>query len=158
MTNALQNVTWYTSDLPDNLEQINAFLAANGNDQVIRPVALEAATLHHFQEPVDVIFTANTCHIMAWQDVKRLCVNAGRCLSPGAMLVIYGPFHVGGRATSEGNYRFDLTLSQSNPWQGIRHREALIQTADQAGFSLLRIDVMPANNQLLVLSRRRDLS
>ncbi len=154
-TQTLSNVEWFTSDLIANHESINALIDVAGNSRLHRPVELSASTLASFEQPVEAIYTANTCHIMSWPQVQRMFSNAGKLLSAGGLFIVYGPFHVGGRATSEGNYRFDQTLSQVNPWQGIRDREHIVRQADGAGFSLTEWHDMPANNQLLVLERRR---
>ncbi len=155
-TRCMPNLEWFTSDLIANHETINALLDAAGNASVHRPVELSASTLDSYEQPIDVIYTANTCHIMSWTQVKAMLRNAGKLLPIGGLLIIYGPFHVGGQATSEGNYRFDQSLSMVNPWQGIRDREHVVLQADGAGFSLIEWHDMPATNQLLVLERRRD--
>ena len=159
---------WQTSDLIANHATINAYFDSVGDTvgvpdgnsagqaRLRRPIELDAESLADFTEAVDVIYTANTCHIMSWQHVEDMISNAGCVLSTGGLFIVYGPFHVGGQATSEGNYRFDLTLSQVNAWQGIRDREQVVWTADAAGFSLTQCHDMPANNQLLVFERRRD--
>lgn len=151
----MPHVVWQTSDLIDHHASINAYLDTVSLENVRRPLELDAASLADVELPVDMIYTANTLHIMSWENVERLFSNAGQVLTPGSLLVVYGPFHVGGQATSDGNYRFDLTLSQTNAWQGIRHREAVVRCADSAGFSMTERYDMPANNQLLVFSRRR---
>lgn len=155
-TDALSNLEWFTSDLIASHDSINALLELAGNPRVHRPRELDASTLNTFDEPVDVIYTANTCHIMSWEQVKAMMQNAGELLPVGGLFIVYGPFHVGGQATSEGNYRFDHALSQANPWQGIRDRAHVVRQADGAGFSLTHCIQMPANNQLLVLERRRN--
>lgn len=154
--NALPKVEWITSDLKENHATLNAYLEVAGNSRIRRPIELDAESLAKFDEQVDVIYTANTCHIMSWEQAQAMILNAGRVLATQGLFLVYGPFHVGGQANSEGNYRFDLSLSQTNAWQGIRNREDVIREADAAGFSLTQSFDMPANNQLLVLERRRD--
>ncbi|MFK8030394.1 MAG: DUF938 domain-containing protein [Gammaproteobacteria bacterium] len=152
----LPHVEWLASDLIENHQTLNAYFDAAACANVRRPVELDAESLALFDESVDVIYTANTCHIMSWEQAQAMIRNAGRVLGPTGRLIIYGPFNVGGEATSDGNYRFDQMLSQTNPWQGIRNREDVIWQAERAGFSLTHRYDMPANNQLLVLERRKD--
>lgn len=153
---SLPHVRWYSSDLEEYHATLNAYFDQAAPANLVRPLLLDAQSLGQFDQDIDLIYTANTLHIMSWENVTALFANAGRVLKAGHRMVVYGPFHVGGQATSDGNYRFDLTLSQSNPRQGIRHREAVAISADQAGFSLTQRFDLPANNQLLVFERRHD--
>ncbi len=153
-TNGMPNLEWYTSDLIASHDTINAYLDVAGNSKVHRPLEISATSLATCTLEIDAIYTANTCHIMSWPQVKTMLRNAGSVLPVGGLLIIYGPFHVGGQPTSMGNFRFDQALSQANPWQGVRDREHVVRQADGAGFSLTGWYAMPANNQLLVLERR----
>ena len=120
---------------------------------VLSPLSLDADRFD-YDQPVDLVFTANTFHIMHWPTVCRMIAGTGRALHPGGRLVVYGPFHVGGCATSASNARFDASLRASDPGMGVRGREPVCWRADAAGLSLTGIRSMPANNQVLVFERR----
>ena len=98
----------------------------------------------------DAVFTANTLHILAWPQVERLFATVPGVLAPGAMLIVYGPFHEGGRPTSAGNATFDLALRAEAPHMGIRDRAAVAELARAAGLELAAVHAMPANNLCLV--------
>ena len=149
----LPDVTWQTSDLPHNHAAIEAWLEAGGVANALSPVTLDADAFD-WHEPVDLVFTANTFHIMHWPTVCRLIEGVGRALRPGGRLVVYGPFHVGGRATSDSNARFDASLQSSDPGKGVRGREDVCRRADAVALSLTGVRAMPANNQVLVFERR----
>ena len=150
----LPAVRWQTSDLAGNHALIRRWIDAHGGANVLPPLELDADDLR-VVPPADVWFTANTLHIMSWASGQRLLDGAGRHLRPGGRLLIYGPFNVGGRYTSDSNGAFDASLRAGNSSSAIRDREAVCRRADAAGLSLERAIAMPANNQLLVFGRRR---
>jgi SAM-dependent methyltransferase len=101
----------------------------------------------------DAVFTANTLHIMGWHEVQRLFEALGRHLPPGALVSIYGPFHYGGRPTSEGNARFDAALRAGDARRGVRDFEAVDALARGAALELRADSAMPANNRCLTWQR-----
>lgn len=46
--------------------------------------------------------------------------GAGKVLRPGGLLLVYGPFKVDGKCTTESNASFDMSLRQQNPEWGYR--------------------------------------
>ncbi|WP_461482260.1 DUF938 domain-containing protein [Porticoccus sp.] len=148
----LPQLVWQTADLEINHPGINAWIDQYPVDNLRRPLALNADRRPWGMggyKP-DALFTANTCHIMAWPSVQNLFAEVGVLLAPGAVLAIYGPFNYGGEFTSDSNARFDQWLKQIAPHQGIRDFEAVDRLAQQAGFTLSEDNAMPANNRLLV--------
>jgi hypothetical protein len=85
---------------------------------------------------------------MSWPQVERMFAGVGR-LHP-AVFAVYGPFHYGGKPTSESNARFDAMLRARDPDSGVRDFEAIVQLAGSRGLSLVEDNPMPANNRLLV--------
>ena len=103
----------------------------------------------------DAIFCANMIHIAPWIAALGLMAGAGRLLSPGAPLLLYGPFRRDGRHTGEGNVDFDRSLKQRDPGWGIRDLEGeILPAAQQAGLALRAAVAMPANNLIVVLERQ----
>jgi cyclopropane fatty-acyl-phospholipid synthase-like methyltransferase len=148
----LPHLVWQTADLPENHAGINAWIDACPADNLRRPLALDADSrpwqLDGYRP--DALFSANTCHIMAWSSVVNLFDEVADVLPAGAVLAIYGPFNYGGRFTSDSNARFDAWLKQQMPHQGIREFDAVNRLAEAAGFRLAEDNGMPANNRLLV--------
>jgi len=79
--------------------------------------------------------------------------GAGRLLPTGALFALYGPFHYGGRATSESNARFDVMLRSRDPLSGVRNFEDVRALARRCGLAFLEDNAMPANNRLLVFRK-----
>jgi cyclopropane fatty-acyl-phospholipid synthase-like methyltransferase len=144
---------WQASDFGDYLPAVAARVAAAKLDNLPPPIELNVDRFADVPD-VDVIFSANTLHIMSWQSVCRFFAEAGGRLPASGRMIVYGPFHVGQQATSPSNAQFDASLRSRDPQMGVRDREQVCFQADKAGLSLQRIFTMPANNQVLVFERR----
>lgn len=145
----LPHLVWQTSDLPDNHASINAWREESLLPNVLPPLALDVSgTWPHAS--FDAAFTANTCHIMSWQQVMLMFEGLGGTLQEGGVLCIYGPFKYGGAFTSESNARFDVMLRAQAEHMGIRDFEAVNRLAIDQGLVLQDDIDMPANNQMLV--------
>ncbi len=149
----LPHLVWQTSDLPENHPSIIAWQREAELPNVLPPLSLNVTGNHW---PVaaknrifDAVFSANTCHIMAWAEVQAMFAGIGRLLSTDGVLCIYGPFNYAGRFSSPSNARFDASLKQQAAHMGIRDFEAINQLATDQGLSLRQDHAMPANNRLL---------
>jgi len=107
---------------------------------------------NHLQ--VDGLYTANTLHIISWPLVVKFFEGIAQNLSAEASVCIYGPFKYQGEFTSESNANFDRWLKERDLNSGIRDIEAILLLANSAGLNLINDHVMPANNQLLVFSKK----
>ena len=92
-------------------------------------------------------------HIAPWEVATGLLAGAGRALGRGGLLLLYGPFKVGGQHTSESNAAFDVSLQARDARWGVRDRERVVEGAAAAGLVLRETNALPANNQLLVFER-----
>ena len=97
---------------------------------------------------VDLMLNVNMVHISPWRCTEGLMRGAAACVRPGGSLVLYGPYKRGGVHTAPSNARFDESLRSRNPEWGVRDLEAVVAAAK--GFSLTRVEAMPANNFTLV--------
>ncbi|WP_334188852.1 DUF938 domain-containing protein [Noviherbaspirillum sp.] len=151
----LPHLTWQTSDLPDNHPGILAWLREAALPNVLPPLWLDAGRQRWSQvnEVYDGVFTANTCHIMAWHQVGGMFAGIGRVLVPGGVLCIYGPFKENGRFSGHTDEQFDSALKDAAPHMGIRDVEAVLELAAEQGLMLQANHAMPANNRLLVWQR-----
>jgi cyclopropane fatty-acyl-phospholipid synthase-like methyltransferase len=150
----LPHLTWQTSDLPHHHASIHAWIEEANLLNVLPPLTLDTAATDWPQQQFDAVFSANTCHIMAWQEVQAMFAGIGRVLRTGGLACIYGPFNYGGTFTSASNAQFDASLKAQAAHMGIRDIEAVGRLADQHGLTLLADHPMPTNNRLLVWQRR----
>ncbi len=146
---ALPHLSWQTSDLPANHAGIRAWLAEAQLPNVLPPLALDVNEAVWPVTAVDVVFNANTVHIVSWPAVQHMFAGIGRVLEPGGALCLYGPFNYGGAYTSASNADFDAWLKARDPHSGIRDFEAVCELAAAQGLSLLQDIAMPSNNRLL---------
>ena len=148
---ALPHLQWQTSDLPENHPVIEAWLADAGLGNALPPLTLDVGRADTWpSRRFDAVFSANTLHIVSWEQVQALFANLPRVLAAGATVVVYGPFNIGGRFTSPSNAEFDARLREDDPRRGIRDIEAVQALAAEAGLALLADVGMPANNRCLV--------
>ena len=146
----LPHLRWLTSDLLENHVSIKTWLDEVKLPNVAYPMVLDAEVQPWLTEPVDGLFSANTLHIMSWQQVQSFFDGLPSVLLPNARAVIYGPFNYNGEFTSDSNRTFDYWLKRRGAHQGIRDFEAVSQLAEKIGLTLLEDNTMPANNRLLV--------
>jgi len=149
----LPHLVWQATDVPDNLPGINAWLNEVQLPNLNQPLVLDVTKPIWPCDGMDAVFTANTLHIMSWQQVEILFERFQTYLNPFAKVCIYGPFNYNGNYTSDSNANFDQWLKSRDPLSGIRDFEAVITLAESAGLRLLKDNPMPANNRLLVLQR-----
>jgi hypothetical protein len=106
-----------------------------------------------FSTLFDAMYCANMLHIAPWATCAALMQGAARHLSPGGVLITYGPYLEHGVPTSPGNLAFDASLRANHPDWGIRQLADVTEQAQHAGLALLQRHAMPSNNLLLVWGR-----
>ncbi len=149
----LPYLVWQASDLPENLAGISQRLNQVGPANVLTPIALNVEDDPWPVDSTEAIFSANSLHIMSWEQVEHFFRGVGTVLNPGGPLCIYGPFRYGNLYTSDSNAVFDRHLKARDPLSGIRDIEAVDRLATAQGLQLVADYVMPANNQMLVWRR-----
>lgn len=149
---ALPHVIWQTSDLSANHAGIRVWLDDAALPNVLPPLALDVNGPWP-DKLFDGVFTANTLHIVSWDEGRKLIAGAGKVLRPGGRLMIYGPFNYRGAYTSDSNARFDEWLKSRAVHSGIRDFEAVAKCAGINGLALENDHAMPANNRLLVFAK-----
>ncbi|MBI2313242.1 MAG: DUF938 domain-containing protein [Betaproteobacteria bacterium] len=147
---ALPHLTWQTSDLPVGHPGILAWLEEYRLPNVLPPLALDVNRFDWPEAAYDGVFSANTAHILSWQEVELLFRGIGRTVKPGGWVCLYGPFNYGGRFTSESNRLFDASLRARDPLSGIRDFERVHALAREQGLTLVKDHAMPTNNRTLV--------
>lgn len=143
-------LTWQPTELIMNHGALQLNLMEEAVENVLPPQVLDVCQPRWDVDSADVVFTANTLHIMGWPQVECFFTGVGATLEPGGQLIVYGPFRYGGDYTSASNAGFDQWLKQRDPVSGIRDFEAVNALAEAVGLALRADVAMPANNQLLV--------
>ena len=150
---AMPWLEWQCSDREQSLPGIRAWLADAALPNTPPPLPLDVATGPWPSQRFDAVFTANSLHIMGWDDVVALFAALPQVLEAGATLAVYGPFNYGGDFTSDSNRAFDASLRTRDPRMGIRDFEAVNLLAESQGLALIEDAAMPANNRCLVWRR-----
>lgn len=151
----LPHLVWQPTDHPNNAQLSRAWIDDSELTNINAPLALDVLGGSWADLPaIDGVFSANTAHIMGWQEVQAMFRGVSEVLPKGGIFCLYGPFSYGGRHTSESNERFDLSLRTQAPHMGIRDMKDLKVLAEETGFVLEEDFGMPANNRLLVWRRK----
>ena len=149
----LKDIIWTTSDVLSEHGRIKAALDSAKLPNLRGPLAFEIGKDDFPKYNYDIVFTANTFHIMSWKQCKNLMKILGNRLREGSQVIIYGPFNYDGNFTSESNAQFDQSLKALNPAAGIRSFEDINKNMVKNGFELFFDYEMPANNRMLVFTR-----
>jgi SAM-dependent methyltransferase len=149
---ALPHLVWQCSDVAAHLPGIRMWLDEAALPNTPAPLQIDVNDGLPSGDH-DAVFSANTLHIMSWREVERLFEQLPHAMSARALLVVYGPFNIGGHFTSASNAAFDAALRAGDPRRGIRDLEAVDALARRAGLTLLEDREMPANNRCLTWRR-----
>lgn len=143
---------WTTSDQPQYHDGIVQWLREFNNDKIEGP---KTYTIGKDQIPIvneNVLFSANTLHIMSAACVEKLILDLGQKKSI-EQFFYYGPFNYNNQFTSQSNQNFDLMLKQRDPKSGIRDLGWVTELMNKQGFGLIQDHEMPANNRLILWQR-----
>lgn len=150
MTAHNSKLIWQTTDIPENLEELKE---CTKGTRLPESFALDVSQRQHWVSArkfqPDVIFTANTFHIMSWEKVIQFWEQVADLKSDLQAVFVYGPFFDKFVETAPSNLEFDESLKARIPGAGIRHLHEVEALAAQAGMVLKNNHPMPANNRLL---------
>jgi len=152
---ALPHLVWQCSDLLENHPGIKQWIVEKTLNNIKAPIELNVENLPWQVEEKEAIFSANTLHIMSWQNVENFFSGVAKVLAVNGVLAVYGPFNYQGEFTSESNRQFNTWLKQRALHQGIRDFEKVNALAESIGLELKEDNEMPANNRLLVWEKLR---
>jgi SAM-dependent methyltransferase len=148
------HLQWQPTDYEEQaLSSIAAYRAASRLPNLLEPLMLDAAAPEWPVKRVDALMAINMLQVSPCRVAQGLMAGAGRVLSPGGILYLYGPFKENGAHTSPGNESFDQNLRLRNPGWGIRDVGEVDDLARTYGLDLVERVVMPANNLSLVYRR-----
>lgn len=148
-----KNIVWTTSDVLFQHTEIRKTLDLVKLPNLRGPLQFEVGKDDFPRYTYDIVFTANTFHIMNWKQCKNLMKILGNRLREGSQVIIYGPFNYEGKFTSQSNADFDRWLKEGNIERGIRAFEDINNNMIKNGFALYKDFEMPANNRMLVYTR-----
>jgi hypothetical protein len=144
---ALPSLVWQPTEADAGRhDSIVAWIDAEQLSNVLPPLALDVSRHPWPVDRADAVLCINMIHISPWQATLDLMAGSARVLSPGGMLILYGPFRRLGAHTAPSNAAFDTDLrARSQAW-GVRDLEAVADVALKNGLALREAVPMPANN------------
>lgn len=143
----LPQLVWQPSDRAENLASIAAWAAEINAPNLRAPVVLDLFAPQWPLTQTDAIVCINTIHIVAWRGVENLFATAGRVLTPGGVLYVYGAYRYADEPLAPSNIEFDRWLKARDPASGIRDFAAVNALAIAAGLKLAGDVPMAANNR-----------
>jgi hypothetical protein len=141
----------------DNIQQLSA---DHGNDNIADPVHLDLTDPTTWFNPgmpgsFSAIFCINIFQVAPISIADGMMECASHLLDDNGILLIYGPFQVEGRFTTDSNKEFHDTLSSAgvSEW-GLKDVADLKKAAETHGLELKEQIDMPANNFSLIFGRK----
>lgn len=145
-------VIWQPTDIAETFMAQDLETKASNN--VLSYFQLNVSNKAHWPESkFNAVYTANTCHIMAWTEVLSMFELLNYILLAGGFFICYGPFKFGGKFTTESNHNFDLFLKKQSSEMGLRSFEAIETAANNNALKFIEKYDMPANNHILVFQK-----
>ena len=159
MARHLAHVSWQPTDQASYLDGLERRIELEGRRNLAPGTRIEPPLCLEVREGpwppgrFDLVFTANTAHIMPAAAVPHLLAGSARVLRGGGLLLLYGPFRYGEDHTAESNAAFDAHLRQLDPAMGVRDALTLSAQARAVGLDPVDDVPMPANNRILIFRR-----
>ena len=158
------HTAWFASRLPGlswqptdgeraSLPVIAQWAAESGAANIRPPLHLDAASPDWPVTSADAMVCINMIHISPWESTLGLMAGAGRVLSSGGVLYLYGPYRLDGRQTAPSNERFEGWLKGLDARFGVRDMGEVIAVAQQHGLRFVERVAMPANNFSVVFEK-----
>jgi hypothetical protein len=143
---------WQPTDTDESaMASINAHRQADAPANLAPPLHLDVMQAEWPVSAADAVLCVNMVHISPWACCENLFRGCANVLSPGAPLVLYGPFKREGAHTAPSNAEFDQTLRRQNAEWGIRDMGEIAEAGKIRGLALEDPIAMPSNNFCLVL-------
>jgi len=142
---------WQPSDIhPNALGSIAAWRVEAGLANIRPPLPIDAASPEWPIERAEAVLSINMVHISPWASALGLLDGAARLLSPGAPLILYGPWLKNDIPAAPSNLDFDADLKRRDPQWGLRKVDDFAASAEERGLRLEETRPMPANNLMLL--------
>ena len=146
-------IVWQTSD-PDLIHRksISSWIKYEELNNIMpQPIPLNVENIPwkiplKLVDSLQGIVSINMIHVAKWTSTIALFRESGRLLNKGQYLILYGPFKICNKHTSQSNSLFDNSLRMQNELWGIRNLEEVSLEAEKNGFYEEDKISMPANN------------
>jgi SAM-dependent methyltransferase len=145
----LPRLVWQPTDVAANLPSITQWQIEAGLSNLRAPLELDLLAKTWPVSSAQAVVCINTVHIVAWQGVENLFSGAGRVLSAGGVMFVYGAYRYATRPLEPSNEEFDRWLKARDPASGVRDFEAVNALAQQQGLILVSDRAMPGNNRCI---------
>jgi len=146
-------VEWFPTDVSAKLKSMATLIQEKGSRNIQKPTRMEVGKDELPKLKFDVIFTADTFHVLHWKECKSLIKQFGGRLREDSRVVIYGPFKYGGNFPSTEIEQLDSSLKANDPSSGVRSFEDVNNAMVKNGFELLMDTALPDRKQILVYKR-----
>ncbi len=140
---------WQPSEKAENLPGLQKRLDLQPGMNVLPAIVLDVSASWP-ELACQAIVSANTAHIMSWQEVICMFRGVSELLEPAGVFCLYGPFNENGHFTAASNQQFDQNLKASSPLMGLRDVLELEKLAQSRHMQLQQKVQLPANNQMLI--------
>tara|TARA_Y100001935_G_C17269334_1_gene490997 strand:- start:113 stop:709 length:597 start_codon:yes stop_codon:yes gene_type:complete len=144
------SITWQTSDKAENHTGIKAWIDYSKLDNILPPMKLDVSKDAWPKNSYDIVFSANTAHIMSKENIHSMFTGISKVLLPENEFLLYGPFNIDGKYTADSNMEFDKALKIRDPGMGVRDIEWLEGIGAKNKIFLKDKINMPADNMILV--------
>lgn len=146
----LSHLTWQPSDRPGGAGHSLGWIQEAALANIRPPLELDVSLGSWPVDTIDGAYSANTAHIMSWEEVEAMFAGLAKRLIAGGLFCLYGPFNYEGQFTSDSNRLFDRHLRSQAAHMGIRNMDDMLELAGRVRFGLESDFELPANNRLLV--------
>ena len=153
-------IIWQTSDpVLEHRQSIVSWIEhENLNNKMPQPLQLDVENIP-WEIPLKLvnslqgIVSINMIHVAEWKCTIALFKGAGNLLMKGQFVMLYGPFKIDNKHTSQSNLFFENSLKMQNNLWGIRNLEEVTDEAIKNGFFQEDIIRMPANNFSIIYKK-----
>lgn len=152
---ALPGLTWQPTDFSEDALAVIAARREQGDvPNLAAPLKLNAMAPQTWPlDRADAVVCINMIHISPWAATQGLMSGAGRVLSQGGVLCLYGPYLEAEVETAPSNLAFDADLKRRDPSWGLRDLAAVKAEAERNGLAFEERVAMPANNLALLFRK-----
>ena len=137
----MPHLNWQVTDRKEHVKKLQTNINNSGVNNIAETHPLDVANSQDWpKQRFDIVYSANTLHIMSWHHVEKMFKKLADCIQDAGHLIIYGPFKYNGEYTSPSNGEFELWLKDRDSQSGIRDFELVDDLAEKAGL-ILRHDI-----------------